>query len=96
VGTSAPTSTNAPGFAKRSGAGGRTPSTLRRLIQDADKELVRLAKRRTALEAEVTAAAEAGDHGRLSELGRDLADVDAQVAEVEERWLELGAELEAR
>jgi ATP-binding cassette subfamily F protein uup len=89
---------NTPRFAiggERSGTQ-RSPSTLRRLLQDADKELARLAKRRTVLEADVTAAAGAGDHERLGQLGREMADLDAQVAEVEERWLELGAELEAR
>jgi ATP-binding cassette subfamily F protein uup len=74
----------------------RSPSTLRRLIQDADKELAKLARRRGALEADVAAAAEAGDHARLAELGTELASLDAPVAAVEERWLELGAELEAR
>ena len=74
----------------------RTPSTLRRLIQDAEKELGALARRHAALDARVAAAATAGDHAQLAELGTAVAAVDAQVAAVEERWLELGAELEAR
>jgi ATP-binding cassette subfamily F protein uup len=74
----------------------RTPSTLRRLIQDADKELARLVRRRAAYEADVEAAAGAADHARLAELGAELAAIDAAVAEVEERWLELSAELESR
>ena len=74
----------------------RTPSTLRRLIQDAEKELAKLDKRHRALDDDVAAAAAAGDHARLAELGAAVAEVDAQVTAVEERWLELGAELDAR
>ena len=73
----------------------RTPSTLRRLIQDAEKELAKLDKRRAALEERVAAAAAAGDHAGLAELGDQWPAIDAEVAAVEERWLELGAELEA-
>jgi ATP-binding cassette subfamily F protein uup len=74
---------------------GRSPSTLRNLLRDADKELARLARERATLEAEVESAAAAGDHQRLARLGADLADVQARQAEVEERWLELGTELES-
>ncbi len=73
----------------------RTPSTLRRLIQDAEKELAKLGRRRAALEERVAAAAEAGDHAGLAEIGDQMAGIDVEVAAVEERWLELGAELEA-
>jgi hypothetical protein len=73
---------------------GRSPSTLRNLIREADKELARLERERTKLEAELVAAAEAVDHEALTRLGAALADVQARQAAAEERWLELGTELE--
>jgi ATP-binding cassette subfamily F protein uup len=86
--------TQAPPRAKRSG--GRSASTLRHLMKEADKEMGRLAKEHARLDAEVAAAAEAGDHGALAELGARVAEVQARQSELEERWLELGAELEDR
>ncbi|MGV3760549.1 MAG: ABC-F family ATP-binding cassette domain-containing protein [Actinomycetota bacterium] len=77
-------------------AGGRSPSTLRHLMKEADKELARLAKQHARLDAEVAAAAEAGDHAALAELGARVAEVQARQSELEEHWLELGAELEQR
>ena len=67
---------------------------MRRLIQDAEKELAKLNKRRAALEERVATAAAAGDHAGLADIGDQMAGIDAEVAVVEERWLELGAELE--
>jgi ATP-binding cassette subfamily F protein uup len=74
---------------------GRSPSTLRNLLREADKDLARLERERAALEAKVHAAAAAADHQELARLGEAVADVQARQAEVEERWLELGAELES-
>jgi ATP-binding cassette subfamily F protein uup len=74
---------------------GRSPSTLRNLIRTADKDLARLGRERAALEADVAAAAATGDHQELARLGAALADVQARQAEVEERWLALGEELES-
>ncbi len=73
---------------------GRSPSTLRNLIREADKELARLERQRTKLEAELVAAAGAVDHEALTRLGAALADVQVRQAAAEERWLELGTELE--
>jgi ATP-binding cassette subfamily F protein uup len=75
---------------------GRTPSTLRRLLQDEEKALARLEAERARLAAAVTSAAAVGDHAALAELGAASARVDADVAAAEERWLSLGAELEDR
>jgi ABC transport system ATP-binding/permease protein len=83
------------GRVARTGAG-PTASTLRRRLQDEEKELARLGRERAALEARVEAAAAAGDHAALSELGEAIGRVDAAVAAAEERWLDLGAQLEAR
>jgi hypothetical protein len=68
---------------------------LRNLLRDADKELAKLARERTKLEAEVAGAAGTGDHQELARLGAALADVQAREAEAEERWLALGTELES-
>ncbi len=73
---------------------GRSPSTLRNLIREADKELARLGRERTKLESELVAAAEAVDHEALTALGAALADVQARQAKAEERWLALSSELE--
>ena len=70
----------------------RSPSTLNRLMRDADKELSVLTRRRDRLHGDLVAAAT--DHGALATLGRELAEVDAQIAVVEERWLALASELD--
>jgi ATP-binding cassette subfamily F protein uup len=71
---------------------GRSPSTLRRLVQEAEKDLARLHKRRSRLEAAVAAAG--ADHVRLAEIGASLAEVDAEIAATEERWLAVAEEAE--
>ena len=71
---------------------GRSPSTLRRLLREAEKELAALERRRIKLHDGLVAAG--ADHEALRRLGEDLATVDGEIATVEERWLELGAELE--
>jgi ATP-binding cassette subfamily F protein uup len=82
-----------PRGTKRRGAGtsGRSPSTLRRLLSQAERELERLAARRDELVAELTGA----DHRRAAALGAELAGIDAALVEAEERWLDLGVELES-
>ena len=74
---------------------GRTPSTLRRLLQEAEKELARLERERARARGEVAAAAAAGDHAALAELGAAVAavqeEVDGRGRAAEERWLALGA-----
>jgi hypothetical protein len=61
-------------------------------MRDADKELSVLTRRRDRLHDDLVAAAT--DHGALATLGRELAEVDAQIAVVEERWLALASELD--
>jgi ATP-binding cassette subfamily F protein uup len=75
-------------------AGLRSPSTLRHLVRDVEKEMAKLEKRRAALEAEVAGAAGAGDHQALRTTGQALAEVSAAHEAAEERWLELADELE--
>ena len=89
-------STTRPARPAATGEEGPTSSTLRRRLQDVDKELARLGRERAALEGRVADAAAAGDHGALAELGSAIARLDAALADAEERWLDLGAQLEAR
>jgi ATP-binding cassette, subfamily F, member 3 len=63
---------------------------LRMELQRIDERLPKLAAEKTEIEAAL--AAPAGDY---AELGRRLAHVGAEVAMLEERWLELQTELEA-
>ncbi len=71
----------------------RTPSTLNRLMRDAEKEMRKLERQRERL-AEQLAEVDGADHVRLAEVGQELAAADAALADVEERWLALGEELE--
>jgi ATP-binding cassette subfamily F protein uup len=71
----------------------RTPSTLNRLMRDAEKELKRLERQRDKA-AEVLTTVDPTDHQALAAAGQAVADAEAAVAEVEERWLALGEELE--
>jgi ATP-binding cassette subfamily F protein uup len=71
----------------------RTPSTLRRLIGIAEKEIAALEARRDQLAAELAAART--DYTRLAELSTNLASVEGQLAGAEHRWLELSEELGA-
>ncbi len=73
---------------------GRSTSTLRNLLREVDKDLARLERDRLKLEGQVARAAELAEHEELRRLGEALADVQVRQAEVEERWLALGAELE--
>jgi ATP-binding cassette subfamily F protein uup len=73
---------------------GRSVSTIRHEIKDTEKRIARLDKRRGVLNDELVQAA--ADHARLRELGAELAAIEAELAEAEDRWLELGEELENR
>jgi ATP-binding cassette subfamily F protein uup len=74
--------------------GGRSHSTIRHELKTAEKAMTKLQKRRDGLDVEL---AEAGtDHVRLAEVGEAIAACDAELAEAEERWLELSEELENR
>jgi ATP-binding cassette subfamily F protein uup len=69
----------------------RSPSTVRRLLAQAEREMETLSGKRDALVAELTGA----DHERAAALGTELATVDAALGDAEERWLALGVELES-
>ena len=71
----------------------RSPSTLSRLMKDVEKEMRKLDKARSTL-AQKLATANPADHQALAAAGHELADIDAKLADTEERWLALGEELE--
>ena len=71
---------------------GRSPSTLRRLLREAEKEIAD-PRRAGAIACRELAAAGA-DHQAMARLGPELAAVEAELAAAEERWLALGEELE--
>jgi ATP-binding cassette subfamily F protein uup len=73
--------------------GGRSPSTLRRLLGQAERALTEAQARRDRLVAELAGAG--GDHVRLAGLGEAVAGASREVAAAEDRWLELAAEAEA-
>jgi hypothetical protein len=72
---------------------GRSPSTLRRLLRDAEKEIAAHEHRRNTLIGELAAAGH--DHQLLTRLGHELADTETALGASEERWLELSTELDA-
>ena len=80
-----------PAASPTQAAAKRSPSTINRMLREADKELAVLARRRERLHEELVAAS--ADHGALATLGRQLADVDSEIAVVEDRWLNLAGEL---
>jgi len=87
--TAAPAATAAPAKPSK----GRSPSTLRRLLGEAEKAVAQAVGHRDALLARL---AEVGsDHVALAEVGEQLADAEHALADAEERWLTLAAEAEA-
>ena len=71
----------------------RSPSTLRRLLGQAERELADAIATRSELVAQL--ASIGADHERLARLGVDLATTEHVVAAAEERWLALADEAEA-
>ncbi len=71
----------------------RTPSTLRRLVANAEKEMATLEAHRDALAARL--AGTGTDYTELAGLGSELAAVTERLAAAEHCWLELTEELEA-
>ncbi len=69
-----------------------TTRPLRIELQRIDERLPRLAAEKSQLEARLAAPGTTAQ--QYAELGRDLAHTNAEIAMLEERWLELQAELE--
>jgi len=75
-------------------ASGRSVSTIRHDIRAVDKLMAKLAKREAKLNEQLLDAA--ADHARLRELGDELGQVQTELAQAEDRWLELNEEVEQR
>ncbi|MDQ3896020.1 MAG: ABC transporter ATP-binding protein, partial [Actinomycetota bacterium] len=72
----------------------RSPSTLRRLIGLAEREMDQAQAERDRRAAEL-AALDPGDHVALAATAQALADAEAALGAAEQRWLELSEELGA-
>ena len=70
----------------------RPPSLLHRLVQQAERDVAGLERRRDALHAGLVDAG--ADHVALARLGAELAEVTDALAIAEERWLEVAEEAE--
>ena len=75
---------------RRDRARTRTPSTLRRLLSGAERELVLASDERDAVAGRLVAG---GDHRELAAAASALARAEERVAAAEHRWLELAEEL---
>jgi ATP-binding cassette subfamily F protein uup len=89
-----PAGTSNGGDRRSATTDGRSPSTLRHLMKDADKELARLTRQRERLEADLAERAATAGHEELRDLGSRLDEVIAAQSDVEERWLALAEEAE--
>ena len=90
-----PPAEGAPGRAKPAGslklAGRPSPAHLRKLVKDAERDIRILDRRREELSASLARAG--SDHERLTAVGEELAEVQAELAATEDRWLELAEQL---
>jgi ATP-binding cassette subfamily F protein uup len=68
----------------------RSPSTVRRLLGETERDLAAVTARRDELVAELGTG---GDHVALAAVAAQLAATEARVADLEERWLVLADEL---
>ena len=75
-------------------SGGRSHSTIRHELKTNEKEIAKLEKRQAALTAELEAAG--NDHGELARIGAELGEVTGRIGELEEQWLALSEEMDAR
>ncbi|MEL6981091.1 MAG: ABC transporter C-terminal domain-containing protein, partial [Actinomycetota bacterium] len=92
---SAPATSPAGSGRKRpSGGSGRSASTIGHQLRQAEKDMARLERSKTKLEAALVDAGE--DHEALARLGAELGQVSEELASTEERWMELAEEQENR
>jgi ATP-binding cassette subfamily F protein uup len=88
---SAPTQRTSATKPAKAKSGGRSPSTLRRLLANAERDIAKRTQRQTVLLQEI---ADAGnDHAALKRLTEDLARVQAATEVLETEWLVLTEEL---
>ena len=88
----APAGAPAAGSPGSVGPGGKpkSPSTLRRLLGQAERELARAAEDRDALANQLSAG---GDHVTVARLADELATAERRLTAIEEQWLALAEEL---
>jgi ABC transport system ATP-binding/permease protein len=86
---SAGTAASSGGFVPGSAAERAAKKELERL----DRQIARTGEREATLHAEL--AANATDYAKLTELGAQLSAVEAERADLEERWLEVASSLES-
>ena len=93
----APVRTPAPSSATNTPKSAKSPSTIRRLVAQADRDLAKATALRDSLAEELTSSAASGsDHARLADLGERLAAAQSAVDAAEETWISLAAEAESR
>ena len=80
------------GLASDASMSRRSPSTLRRLLLDVERQMKRLEKRRGELESAMAAAS--SDHEALARIGSELAALQGDLSGLEEQWLALAEEAE--
>ena len=68
----------------------KSPSTLRRLLTQAERELARATEARDGLATQLSAG---GDHVTVARLADELAAAERRLTAVEEQWLALATEL---
>ncbi|MFN5602949.1 MAG: ATP-binding cassette domain-containing protein, partial [Actinomycetes bacterium] len=76
----------------------KSPSTLKRLLAQAEKALEVAVSKRDGVSSELTrvASGSSSDHARLATLSEQLAAAQTAVDAAEEKWIEFAAEVEAR
>ena len=89
---------SAPPVTVPASAGGFTPGSAaeraaKKELDRLDRQIARAGEREAKLHAEL--AANATDYEKLTELGAQLAAVEAEKADLEERWLEVASSLES-
>ena len=88
---SAPSPTS-PRPARQRPSSGRSPSTVRRQLAQAERDMAAATQRRDALLADLGTVT---DHRELTRLGDELTTAQARVDQAEEAWLALADEAEA-
>jgi ABC transport system ATP-binding/permease protein len=73
-------------------AGSAAERAARKELTRLERQIERAGEREAALHADL--AANAADYAKLTELGGRLAAVEAERAELEERWLDVAGSLE--
>lgn len=82
------------GSRSRSSREGRSPSTIRRELAQAERDMALCRRKAGELADQMHSAA--GDHEALARLGRELAEAEEARAAADDRWLELSVELDER